>query len=101
MWVWRAAPGVSHGEAFAALGRLCRAGRLGDADVAERLALLEDMPVRREPLPPLPAGAWARRAELRLVDALYAEPAARLRAPLITTDGCLGRAIRLAEVIGG
>ncbi|HMA47520.1 MAG TPA: hypothetical protein VKP11_10020 [Frankiaceae bacterium] len=40
-----------------------------------------------------------RRADLRLVDALYVELAARLHARLVTTDQRLARATPLAEVI--
>jgi predicted nucleic acid-binding protein len=34
-------------------------------------------------------GAWSRRQNLRLVDALYVELALRLEAPLVTTGGRL------------
>lgn len=96
--VWHA-PAHLDAEILSALGRLSRAGRIGEPDVLERLALLGSMPVRRELLPALLPGAWGRRADLRLVDALYVELAARLGAPLITTDRRLGRATALAEVV--
>jgi predicted nucleic acid-binding protein len=96
--VWHA-PAHLDAEVLSALGRIGRAGRLQDSDVDARLGLLASMPVQREPLPPLLPGAWARRADLRLVDALYVELAHRLDAPLITTDQRLARATPLAEPI--
>lgn len=39
--------------------------------MTERRALLAFMPLLRDPLPGLVLGVWARRADLRLVDALY------------------------------
>ena len=96
--VWHA-PAHLDAEVLSALGRLSRAGRLQQTDVDERLALLASMPVRRHLLPPLLQGAWAYRADLRLVDALYVELAAQLEAPLITTDQRLARATHLAEAI--
>lgn len=86
-------------EVLSALGRLHRGGTVTADDVEGRMALLAAMPVQRHLLPPLLTGAWGRRAELRLVDALYVELAARLQLPLITTDQRLGRATRLAEVV--
>jgi predicted nucleic acid-binding protein len=96
--VWHA-PTHLDAEVISALGRLARAGQLQDSEVEERLSLLTSMPVRRQLLPPLLPGAWARRADLRLVDALYVELAAQLHAPLVTTDQRLARATPLAEVI--
>ena len=93
------APAHLDAEVLAALGRLHRSGQLHGAEIDQRLELLTSMPVRRHLLPPLLAGAWARRAELRLVDALYVELARQLKAPLITTDRRLARATPLAEVI--
>lgn len=96
--VWHA-PAHLEAEALSALGRLACAGRLRDADVDARLALLASMPVQHRLLPSLLPGAWARRADLRLVDALYVELADQLDAPLITTDQRLARATPSAEVI--
>lgn len=96
--VWHA-PAHLDAEVLSALGRLSRAGRLAPAEVDQRLVLLASMPMCRRELPPLLAGAWARRADLRLVDALYVELAAQLEAPLITTDQRLARATPLAEAI--
>jgi predicted nucleic acid-binding protein len=46
-------------------------------------------------------GAWRRRGSLRLADALYVELASTLGVSLITTDGRLARASRIAEVVEG
>ena len=86
------APAHIDAEVLSALGRLHRAGELNAEEVDQRLALLTSMPLRRQPLLPLVLGAWARRADLRLVDALYVELAAQLVARLITTDQRLVRA---------
>jgi len=96
--VWHA-PAHVDAEVLSALGRLHRGGLLGPDEVDQRLTLLTTMPVHREPLAPLLPGAWARRADLRLVDALYVELAARMQAPLVTTDRRLARATTLAEAI--
>jgi predicted nucleic acid-binding protein len=95
------APANVDAEVLSALGRLGRAGRLGDADVEARLSLLAAMPIERAPLPPLLAGAWQRRGELRLVDALYVELAQALGVRLVTTDRRLGRVAPRADVITG
>ncbi|MBA2559211.1 MAG: type II toxin-antitoxin system VapC family toxin [Propionibacteriales bacterium] len=96
--LWHA-PAHLDAEVLSALGRLSRAGHLDIAEVDERLALVGSMPLSRQPLPPLLAGAWGRRGELRLVDALYVELAHQLSAPLITTDRRLARATPLAEAV--
>lgn len=96
--VWHA-PAHIDAEVLSALARLSRAEGLVEADVRARLDLLGRLPVQRQLLPPLLPGAWARRAELRLVDALYVELAHQLDAPLITTDQLLARATPLAEPI--
>lgn len=96
--VWHA-PAHLDAEVLSALGRLHRAGQLGPDEIGPRLSLLTSMPVRRQLLPPLLPGAWARRADLRLVDALYVELAAQLEAPLITTDRRLARTTPLAEAV--
>ena len=74
-----------------------RAGALTTADVEAGLAALAGVPPTRHAVVDLASGAWSRRADLRLVDALYVELAARLRAPLLTTDHRLARASPLAE----
>lgn len=93
------APAHVDAEILSALGRLQRAGGLSEADVAERLELVAESPVERQDLASLLAGAWARRHNLRLVDALYVELAAQRDAPLITTDAGMASAFTGAELI--
>lgn len=93
------APGHFDAEVLSALGRLHRNGDLAEADVDTGLNHLTAMPLSRHPVVELVQGAWARRADLRLVDALYVELAARLQVRLLTTDYRLARACPLAEDI--
>jgi predicted nucleic acid-binding protein len=87
-------------EVLSALGRLQRAGALTTRQVASRLTRLEAAPIKRHLLPSLVKGAWRRRHNLRLVDALYAQLAADLGdAPLITTDNGLALGARKGELI--
>jgi predicted nucleic acid-binding protein len=57
-----------------------------------RIERLASAPIRREPLAPLLSGAWARRGDTRLTDALYVELAAALDTVVVTTDLRLARA---------
>ncbi len=92
------APAHLDAEVLSALGRLHRAGDL-DVDVVQRmLAAQAAAPLKRHPVADLLAGAWARRHQLRLADALYVELAAALGLPLITTDRRL-QPVVLAEVL--
>lgn len=93
------APAHMDAEVLSALGRLQRAGDLTTAEVEAGLTTLTAAPVTRHPAHELLAGAWSRRADLRLTDALYVELATRLRVPLLTTDQRLARASRAAEAI--
>ncbi len=68
-------------EVLSALGRLHRAGRLSDTEVEERVELTSAAPLQRHLLTSLLQGAWLRRHNLRLVDALYVELAAQIDAP--------------------
>jgi predicted nucleic acid-binding protein len=97
--VWHA-PAHLDAEVLSALGRLNRAGIVPAQAVDERLALFVDLPLQRQPLSALVTGAWARRSDLRLVDALYVELASQLEAPLITTDRKLARAVPFAQAVG-
>jgi predicted nucleic acid-binding protein len=96
--VW-AAPAHLDAEVLSALGRLSRAGRLSAGEVDQRVALLGSMPLTRHLLPGLVAGAWTRRVDLRLGDALYVELAAQLQVVLVTTDQRLAKASPLAEAV--
>jgi predicted nucleic acid-binding protein len=94
------APAHLDAEVLSALGRLHRAGELPDSTVAAALGELATAPIRRHPLASLLSGAWQRRENQRLVDALYAELAASLdSAPLLTTDARLARSDDRVELI--
>jgi predicted nucleic acid-binding protein len=95
------APAHLDAEVLSALGRLQRAGELATSDVDASLAHLAALPVTRHDLPGLLAGAWSRRGDLRLLDALYVELAAGLGVRVLTTDHRLARATPLAEAITG
>jgi predicted nucleic acid-binding protein len=86
-------------EVLSALGRLQRAGELTARQVAPRISRLAVAPFERHLLAPLLDGAWKRRHNLRLVDALYVELAVRLETPIVTTDAGLASASRTAELI--
>jgi predicted nucleic acid-binding protein len=94
------APAHLDAEVLSALGRLYRADELQPAGVTAALDALAAAPIHRHPLEPLLQGAWERRENQRLVDALYTELAASLDAlPLITTDARLHRSDKQAELI--
>lgn len=94
------APAHLDAEALSALGRLHRAGDLDEAIVATALDELSAAPIRRHPLASLLSGAWARRDQQRLVDALYVELSVSLpSARLLTTDARLARSHDQAELI--
>jgi predicted nucleic acid-binding protein len=96
------APAHFDAEILTALGRLQRVGELSEAQVARRVELLADSPVDRRLLAPLVRGAWERRHNLRLVDALYVELAAQLGdLPLITTDSGIASACPSAKLVAG
>lgn len=94
------APAHFDAEVLSALARLQRAGALSTRQVTERLQRLERAPVVRHLLPALLQGAWSRRQNLRLVDALYAQLADELGgAVLVTTDRGLAMAAPSGELI--
>lgn len=94
------APAHLDAEVLSALGRLHRAGELPQSTLAAALDELTGAPIRRHPLAPLLSGAWQRREELRLVDALYVELAVELdQLALLSTDRRLARASPLVELI--
>ncbi|WP_326567944.1 type II toxin-antitoxin system VapC family toxin [Amycolatopsis rhabdoformis] len=94
------APAHLDAEVLSALGRLQRAGELTTAEVETGLGALTTLPLTRHSVADLAAGAWARRADLRLTDALYVELAAQLKTTVLTTDRRLARASSLAEEVG-
>jgi predicted nucleic acid-binding protein len=87
-----AVPSHFDAEVLSAIGRLHRAGDLTDSAATVRVERLAGAPFEREPLTPLLAGAWARRAHTRLADGLYLELAASLDTVVLTTDRRLARA---------
>jgi predicted nucleic acid-binding protein len=93
------APGHLDSDVLSALGRLSRAGDLDDDTVERMLGRVVDAPIERHPVHDLVAGAWARRHQFRLADALYVELAAARRAVLVTTDRRLG-AVPMVDVVG-
>lgn len=86
------APAHFDAEVLSALGRLHRAGQATARQVIARIGQLSRAPIHRHELPALLAGAWSRRDNVRLVDALYVELAAQLDGQLITTDARLAAA---------
>jgi predicted nucleic acid-binding protein len=96
------APAHLDAEVLSALGRLHRAGEVPHVTVTAALGELSAAPIQRHPLAGLLAGAWARRENQRLLDALYSELATSLDSiPLLTTDARLARADDRAELVGG
>jgi predicted nucleic acid-binding protein len=94
------APAHLDAEVLSVLGRLHRAGELQEATVTESLAELAAAPIRRHPLAGLLSGAWKRRGNQRLVDAVYAELAASLDSiPVLTTDARLARTDLRVELV--
>ena len=93
------APAHFDAEVLSAIGRLERAGLMGASDAATRIGLVAEAPLERHPLAPLLGGAWHRRHNLRLVDALYVELADRLGARLVTVDAGLAAAAPMGEHI--
>lgn len=85
------APAHLDAEVISALGRMQRAGDLAVTDVELALDRLTAMPVTRHPLPGLLTGAWARRADVRLLDAFYIALADYLGLRVLTTDHKLAR----------
>jgi predicted nucleic acid-binding protein len=95
-----AVPAHFDAEVLSALVRLSRAGRLSTSEVQSRLALLAEAPLTRHGLPELLEGAWRRRGNLRVLDALYVELSHQLGdLLLVTTDAGLDTAHPAAELV--
>jgi predicted nucleic acid-binding protein len=80
------APAHLDAEVLSALGRLHRGGYLQAEDVESSLGDLAAAPIQRHDVSDLLIGAWSRRHQLRLVDALYVQLAVVRDLPLVTTD---------------
>ena len=94
------APAHLDAEVLSALRRLHRAGELLKNRVAAMLNELAIAPVHRHPLATLVVGAWERRDQPRLVDALYIELAIELGSlPVLSTDARLARTSPLVELV--
>ncbi len=94
------APAHLDAEVLSALGRLHRAGEVPRTTVTTAFGELAAAPIQRHPLAGLLTGAWERRENQRLVDALYSELAAALDSiPLLTTDARLARVDDQAELV--
>jgi predicted nucleic acid-binding protein len=85
------APAHIDAEVFSALGRLFRAGDITVEMTEEKIRSFLRAPIQRHQINDLMLGAWERRNNLSLKDALYAELSHSLSAPLITTDKGLSK----------
>lgn len=94
------APAHLDAEVLSALGRMHRAGDLDESMATAALKALATAPIQRHPLAGLLSGAWGRRENQRLVDALYVELAVSLASSrLLTTDARLARSHDEVELI--
>ncbi|MDQ2845763.1 MAG: type II toxin-antitoxin system VapC family toxin [Actinomycetota bacterium] len=85
------APSHVDAEILSALGRSHRAGDLSADEVETKLGALATAPIHRHPANELMLGAWARRHQLRLADALYVELAvSRGGQPVVPCHGARG-----------
>ena len=77
-----------------------RRGRISSQAVDERLALLNDLPIRTDSEPVLQSAfSLARSHGLTYYDAMYLELAKRKGAELATLDRALGRAAASEELV--
>jgi predicted nucleic acid-binding protein len=92
------APSHVDAEVLSALGRLHRAGELDADDAENKLRSLAAAPITRHPVSELLIGAWGRRQQLRLADALCVELASARGCQLVTTDRRL-RGVPAVDVV--
>lgn len=93
------APSHFDAEVLSALGRRFRAGDFDEEQVTAMIKRFCSVPIKRHELAPLLRGAWHRRDNVRLVDAIYVELADRLDLTLLTTDSRLASVVPLAELV--
>ena len=86
-------------EVLSALGRLERASQLTAREAEERVRSLAEATFERHPCAALVLEAWTRRANVRLVDALYLELGSRLGLPVVSTDARLAATDATVELI--
>jgi len=92
------APAHIDAEVLSAFGRMNRAGSKSDRDTLENLNEFLGAPISRHAIGDLLIGAWSRRDNLSLKDAIYVELSQKLTMQIITTDKAMA-SIRNAEVI--
>jgi predicted nucleic acid-binding protein len=90
------APAHLKAEVFSALGRQFRSGVVTDNAVADALRDVAALQVQTHPVGSLLTGAWSRRHNVGLADAIYVELAHQLDTVVVTTDRRLARATPLA-----
>lgn len=86
------APHLIDSEVASVLRLLVLAGALSARLGSAALERFLQLPLARYPAEPLLPRIWALRGALTAYDATYISLAESLRAPLLTTDGNLGRA---------
>lgn len=91
-----AGPAHLKAEVLSAVARRYRAGAFTAEETHAALDLLVRLPMEEHAVSGLIPGAWRRRDQLRLADALYVELAEQLATVVVTTDRRLARATSLA-----
>ncbi len=95
-----AAPHLVDVEVVGALRRLVNAGYVSSEDAYRAVGDLLQLDLERYPHLDLVDRAWSLRDRLSMGDAIFVSLAEALAAPLLTTDGRLGRTHGLdAEII--
>jgi len=90
------APGHAPVEMLNAVAGVWRRGSLSLDEAELVLRAMERLPLEIASVSPLLLGAWARRDQHSLADAIYVELAAQLDTVVVTTDRRLARATPLA-----
>lgn len=85
-----------HAEALNAIGGMLRGSRITAAEADRAVGTITRFPVETRDVAGLLQGAWRRRGQHALLDAIYVELAARLDTVVVTTDRRLARATTYA-----